>query len=104
MKEAKIIITNKVKEAYDNDIISKPEYSAMLPPEEEDPVPGRFYWTFKVHKNYEHGKTPARGLVSCSGTLIKNIAIYVEHDINILGKSYTNILKTHQTFWDIYMN
>ena len=28
MTEAKIIITNILKEAYDNDIISKPEYSA----------------------------------------------------------------------------
>ena len=68
MKEAKIIITNIVKEAYDNDIISKPEYSAILPPEEEEPVPGRFYCTFKVHNNYEHGKAPPTwGLVSSSG-------------------------------------
>ena len=94
MKEAKIIITNIVKEAYDNDIISKPEYSAMLPPEEEDPVPGRFYCTFKVHNNYEHGKAhPTRGLVSSSRTLLENIAIYVEHHINILGKSHETYLQ-----------
>ena len=50
MKEAKIIITNIVKGAYDNDIISKPEYSAMLPPEEEDPVPEDFIEHLKYTK------------------------------------------------------
>ena len=71
-KEAKDKITNIIKEAFDNEIISKDEYAAMLPPEEDILVPGIFYCTFKVHKDHEHGETPPlRGIVSCSGTLTK---------------------------------
>ena len=90
LKEAKDKITNIVREAFDNEIISKEEYAAMLPPEEDTPVPGRFYCTFKVHKDHEHGETPPpRGIVSCSGTLTENIALYVESKIKDLGKSHS---------------
>ena len=56
LKEAKQKITNIVQEAYDNEILSKEEFSAMLPPDGSLPVPGRFYCTFKVHKEHVHGK------------------------------------------------
>ena len=63
--EAKEKITNIVKEGFDNDILSKEEFSAMLPHADEAPIAGRFYCTFKVHKEYEHGKAPPpRGIVS----------------------------------------
>ena len=71
----------------------------MHPREEEDPVPGRFYFTFKVHKHYEHGKAPpTQGLVSCSGKLLENIEIYVKHHINILGKSHKTYLQDKRDF------
>ena len=55
---------------FDNEKLSKKEYSAMLPRADETPIQGRFYCTFKVHKLFEQGKTPqTRGIVSCSGTL-----------------------------------
>ena len=49
-------ILNIVNEGFDNVILSKEEASAMTPA--EDVIPGRFYTTFKVHKQYEHGKAP----------------------------------------------
>ena len=58
LNEAKAKITNMVREAFNNEIISKDEYAAMLPPEDDTPVPGRFYCTFKVHKDHEHGENP----------------------------------------------
>ena len=94
LKEAKLKITNIVQEAYDNEILSKEEFSAMLPPEGALPVPGRFYCTFKVHKEHAHGKAPPpRGIVSCSGTLTENIAIFVEHNIKEAGKSHETFLE-----------
>ena len=94
LKEAKKKITTLVQEAHDNEIISKDEYSAMLPPEADMPVPGRFYCTFKVHKEHEHGKAPPpRGIVSCSGTLTENIALFVEHHIKEAGKSHETFLE-----------
>ena len=99
LKEAKVKITDIVKEAYDNDIISHEEYSAMVPKVDETPVPGRFYCTFKVHKKYELGKAPPpRGIVSCSGTMMENIAIYVEHHIKNAGKSYSSYLEDTPDF------
>ena len=53
-------ILNIVNEGYDNKILSKEEASAMTPA--ENVVPGRFYATFKVHKQYEHGKLHQKGL------------------------------------------
>ena len=60
--------------------MSREEYTGMLPPDKV--IPGRFYGTFKVHKSYAHGKAPPiRGILSTSGTLLENIAIYVEHHV-----------------------
>ena len=49
-----------MNEGYDNNILSKEEFKAMLPA--EDVTPGRFYATFKVHKEYIHGTAPQKGL------------------------------------------
>ena len=86
--EAKENITNIIKEGFDNEALSKEEFSAILPQEYEAPIPGRFYCTFKVHKQYEHVKTPPpKGIVSCSGTLKGIIAIFVESHMKELGRS-----------------
>ena len=83
-----------VKEAFDNEILSKEEYTDMLPIKEDMPVPGRFYCTFKVHKNHEHGKAPPpRAIVSCSGTLTENIALYVEHHLKEAGQLHEAFLE-----------
>ena len=55
----------------------------------DNTVPGRFYGTFKVHKEHAPGVAPPkRGIVSCSGTFTENIALYVENHIKALGQSY----------------
>ena len=94
LKEAKEKIANLVREAFDNELLSKEEFTAMLPPQDELPVPGRFYCTFKVHKKHKHGAAPPpRGIVSCSGTLTENIAIFVENHIKEAGLSHDTFLE-----------
>ena len=76
----------------------------MLPPEDAKHVPGRFYCTFKVHKEHKHGETPPlRGIVSCYGTLSERNALYGENKIKkIMEKHIAHILKTLLTFSDTY--
>ena len=97
IKKAKGKKTDIVKEGLNNEILSREEYTAMLPA--EDVVAGRFYGTFKEHKQYEQGKAPPlRGIVSCSGTFMENIAIYVEHYLRDLGKSHESYLEDTPDF------
>ena len=86
-----------VIEGYDNGILSKDEFTAMTPA--EDVKPGRFYATFKVHKEYEHGTAPPeRAIISCSGTFTENIAIFVEHHLQEAGSSHETYLKDTPDF------
>ena len=77
LKEAQEKITNIVKEGFNNEILSKEEYSAMLPPDKAPPI---------------------RGIVSTSGTLLENIAIYLEHHIKVLEKSHPSYLEDTPDF------
>ena len=97
LHDAKEKIENIVKEGYDNNILTKEEFKAMLP--EEEVNPGRFYATFKVHKEYISGKAPSeRAIVSCSGTFTENIAIYVEHHLQEIGTSHDTYLQDTPDF------
>ena len=99
LKEAKDKISSLVREAYDNEILSKDEFRAMMPIEEQKTILGRFYCTFKVHKKYEHGRAPPpRGIVSCSGTLTENIAIYVEHHLKEVATTHESYLQDTPDF------
>ena len=81
-----------MKEGYDNDILTKEEFYAMLPDEEVNP--GHFDATFKVHKEYTSGRAPPEwAIVSCSGTLTENISIYVEHHLQEIGTSHYTYLQ-----------
>ena len=72
-------IINIVQEGYDNQILSKQEYQAMLDMSDN---PGKFYCTFKVHKSHEQGSTPpVRQISSGSGSIYENFGIYLEHHI-----------------------
>ena len=55
MEKAKLHIKQVIEEALDNDIITKEEFNAMNP---EEKSVGKFYATFKVHKEHEEGKAP----------------------------------------------
>ena len=94
LHDAKQKIEDIVNEGYDNNILSKDEYIAMLPA--QDVNPGRFYATFKVHKEYTHGTAPC--IVSCSGTFTENIAIYVENQLQQVGISHSTYLQDTPDF------
>ena len=95
--KAKEKIAKIVQEGYDNNILNKEEFTAMTPA--EDVKPGRFYATFKVHKQYEHGTAPPeRAIVSCSGTFSENIAIFVEHHLQEAGSSHSSYIKDTPDF------
>ena len=69
----------------------------MLP--EEDEKPGRFYATFKVHKDYTQGTgPPERAIVSGSGTFTENIAIFVEHHLKEVGTLHDTYLQDTPDF------
>ena len=97
LAEARDKIENIVKEGFDNDILNKGEYKAMLP--EEHAKPGRFYATFKVHKDYTHGTAPPeRAIVSGSRTFTENIAIFVEHHLKEVGTLHDTYLQDTPDF------
>ena len=80
MLETKAKIAKVVSDGYEAQILNREEYEAMNPKEAH---PGKFYATFKVHKPHKEGRAPPlRPIVSTSGSLTENIALYVEHQFN----------------------
>ena len=68
-----------VQEKWDNDILSKEEYEAMIADVKEA---AKFDCTFKVHKSNEPMTAPPpRRIVSGSGSGTGNIAAFVDHHI-----------------------
>ena len=64
----------------------------MLP--DTDVILERIYALFKVHKPYEQGTAPdIRPIVSCSGSMMENIGIFVENYIMPHGTSHTSYLQ-----------
>ena len=85
LEKVKNEIIRTVQEGYDNQILSKQEYEAMM---ELSDNPCKFYCTFKVHKFHEEGSTPpVRPISSGSGLIYENIGLYLEHNIKDLGGS-----------------
>ena len=82
---------------YDNEILSKQEYTAMKPAENVNPA--RFYALLKINKEYEHGEAPQfREIFSCSGTFSENIATYVDHLLKDLGNLHPSYLQDTPDF------
>ena len=79
VQKVAVEIENILKEALDNKIISREEYTAMR---SECDKPSKFYCNFKIHKKHKHGETPpVRPIVSASGSLLENIGKYVASHI-----------------------
>ena len=96
IEEAKNKIKEVLKEAYDNDIITKREFEAMDP---ETKGVGRFYCTFKVHKEHEEGKPPPeRPIVSGNESFTENIGSYIDHHIKELGQKHDTYLQDTPDF------
>ena len=53
----------------------------------KDRVPGRFYCTFKVHKDHKEGKAPPERPIT------ENASLFVEHHIKELGNKHEAFLK-----------
>ena len=93
---AKTKIKFIIEEGLDNEILSKPEYEAMTA---EDKNPGKFYCTFKVHKDHQEGTTPPeRPIISGSGSITENIGKYVEHHIKDLANQHKTYLQDTPDF------
>ena len=91
LEETKNKIINLVQEGYDNQILSKQEYEAM---NDISDNPGKFYCTFKVHKQHDEGTTPpVRPISSGSGSMYENIGKYLEHHIKDIAKEYPAYLQ-----------
>ena len=97
LEKAKEAILKLVEEGFNNNILTQNEYLAMKP--EEDAKPGRFYATLKVHKDHEEGKAPpVRPIVSQSGSLTENIALFVETHLKEAARKHNTYLEDTPDF------
>ena len=74
LEEAKTKIISVLKEALENNIITKEEYAEMNP---EDKNPAKLYCNYKEHKKKIHDNIPpVRPIISGSGAITENISVY----------------------------
>ena len=93
---AKEKIIHLIEEGFDNEIITKDEFSAMDP---SDKGPAKFYEIFKVHKSHTPGKAPPeRPIISASGSITENIALFVESHIKDLANKHPSYLQDTPDF------
>ena len=89
LEEARNKISDTLKEALEDKVITKEEYDAMQP---EDKNASTFYCNFKVHKQKERKEVPpVRPIISGLGSITENISLFVEHhikDISVKHESY----------------
>ena len=84
------IVLEKAKDKI-TQIISKDEFEAM---NQENKNPGRFYCTFKVHKEHNEGTAPPeRPIISGSASITENSSLYVEHHIKGLANTHASYLQ-----------
>ena len=96
MEVAKHKIIQLIEEGFDNEIISKDEYSAMDP---TNMGPAKFYELFKVHKSHTPGVAPPeRPIISASGSITENIALFVENQIKDLANKHSTYLQDTPDF------
>ena len=96
LDEAKIKIKHVLEEALDNKVITNTEYEAMNP---ENKNPGKFYCTFKVHKDHEEGRAPPpRPIISGCGSIIENIGVFVEHFVKNEATKHRSYLQDTPDF------
>jgi len=93
---AKQSISNLLQEIFDNGVLSKSDFEAMLP---EEKHAGKFYCTFKVHKEHEHGTTPPpRPIISGKGSFTENIGKFVTHHLNEVATQHDTYIKDTPDF------
>ena len=96
LDEAKQEIKKVLEEAHDNEIITKDEYDAMNP---DSKGLGKFYGTFKVHKEHTEGTAPPlRPIVSGCGSVTENIGVFVEHFLKNVATHHESYLQDTPSF------
>ena len=96
INEAKTKIRFLTEQALEDDVINKAEFEAM---NDSKKGPGKFYCTFKVHKDHPEGSTPPeRPIVSGSGSFSENIGIFIEYHIRELANKHTTFIQDTPDF------
>ena len=91
LENAKNKIIDTLKEAFENNIITKEEFAMMNPKEKNA---SKFYCNYKVHKQIKQGQIPpVRPIISGSGSITENISLYVEHHIKDLAMKHPSYLQ-----------
>ena len=84
------------KEGLDSKILTKEEFSAMVPMNMNI---AKFYAIFKVHKPHqENSAPPLRPIVSGSGSITENWGIYVDHHIKEVASNHESYLQDTPDF------
>ena len=74
LERTKTKIQKLIQEGFDDEILSKEEFNAMLADDIDAP---KFYCIFEVHKRHESMTAPPpRPIVGCSGSITENIGAY----------------------------
>ena len=87
-----------LEEGLNNKYISKQEYEAMKP---VGLIPGKLYCNFKIHKKHNHEAKeipPVRPIVSCSGSMLENAAIFVQHHLKDVANKHATYLQDTPDF------
>ena len=93
---AKDKLNRLLQEGFENEFISREEYDNML---SSDMNPGKFYSTFKVHKQHTEGEAPpVRPIVSGCGSMFENAGIFVEHHIKEHATKHKSFLQDTPDF------
>ena len=96
LERAKLKIRKLVEEGFEDEILSKEEFSAMVA---DDKDAAKFYCNFKVHKRHEPMTAPPpRPIVSCSGSTTENIGAYVDYHIKDVAKEHHSFLQDTPDF------
>ena len=93
-EEAKIKLLKLLQSGFDNEIITKQEYSAMCP---QSKSTSRFYCNFKIHKDYEH-IPPVRAIISGSGSILENPSKFVDHYLKDIATKHDTYLQDTPDF------
>ena len=96
LETAKSEIKSVLKEAFDNDIITKQDFEAMDP---SDKTPARYYQLFKMHKPHTPGSAPPeRPVISGSGSITEKISHFVQHYIKDISMGHPSYIQDTPDF------
>ena len=96
IKETKTKIKNIIAEGFEKNLPDKDDIEAMNP---DGKGVGKFYCNFKVHKSHPQGSIPPeRPIISCSGSLLENIGLFVEYHIKNKANKHNTFIKDTPDF------